>query len=93
MDLQHVRIYAVDSKGRRVHSAENQLKFRVEGDAEIVAVDNGNIVSHELHAVKERKLYRGSALVILRAGQSPSDIKLIAESDEFAPVEVVLQTK
>lgn len=93
MDLQHVRVIAVDSKGRRVHQAENQLKFRVEGDAEIVAVDNGNIVSHELHAVNERKLYRGSALVILRAGQNPSDVKLIVEGDGFKTVEIDLQTK
>lgn len=93
MDLQHVRVYAVDSKGRRVHSADNQLKFRVEGDAQIVAVDNGNIVSHELHAVNERQLYRGSALVILRAGQNPSEVKLIVEGDGFKTIELPLQTK
>lgn len=93
MDLQHVRVIAVDSKGRRVHQADSQLKFRVEGDAQIVAVDNGNIVSHELHAVNERQLYRGSALVILRAGQNPSDVKLIVEGEGFKPVEIDLQTK
>lgn len=93
MDLQHIRVNAVDNKGRRVHQAENQLRFRVEGDAQIVAVDNGNIVSHELHAVNERQLFRGSALVILRAGQNPSDVKLIVEGDGFKPVEIMLNTK
>ena len=93
MDLQHLRIYAVDSKGRRVHSANSQLRFRVEGDARIVAVDNGNIVSDELHAVSERKLFHGSALVILRAGQTPGDITLITECDDFKTVKTKLQTK
>lgn len=93
MDLQHLRVYAVDSKGRRVPDVNSHLRFRVEGDASIVAVDNGNIVSHELHAVPERDLYHGSALVILRAGQTPGDITLITECDDFKTVKTKLQTK
>ncbi len=93
MDLQHLRVYAVDSKGRRVHDVNSHLRFRVEGDATIVAVDNGNIVSHELHAVPERDLFHGSALVILRAGQTPGQITLITECDDFKTVKTKLQTK
>ena len=91
MDLQHLRIYAVDSKGRRVHDVDSQLRFRVEGDARIVGVDNGNIVSDELHAVSERKLFHGSALVILRAGQTPGEITLITECDDFKTVKTKLK--
>ena len=90
-DLQHLRIYAVDAKGRRVHSVDTQLKFKVEGDARIVGVDNGNIVSHELHAVNERKLFHGSALVILRAGQTPGEVTLITEGEGFKTVKTKLQ--
>lgn len=93
MDLQHLRVYAVDSKGRRVPDVNSHLRFRVEGDASIVAVDNGNIVSHELHAVPERDLFHGSALVILRAGQDPGQITLITECDDFKTVKTKLQTK
>lgn len=93
MDLQHLRVYAVDSKGRRVPDVNSHLRFRVEGDASIVAVDNGNIVSHELHAVPERDLFHGSALVILRAGQTPGEITLITECDDFKTVKTKLQTK
>ena len=92
-DLQHVRIYGVDSKGRKVYAADNQLKFSIEGDAKIVAVDNGNIVSHELHAVNERKLFHGSALVILRAGQTPGGIILTVEGEGLKTVNTKLQTK
>ena len=90
-DLQHLRVYAVDAKGRRVHSVDTQLKFKVEGDARIVGVDNGNIVSHELHAVNERKLFHGSALVILRAGQTPGEVTLITEGEGFKTVKTKLQ--
>lgn len=92
MDLQHLRIWAVDSKGRRVHDVETPLHFRVEGDARIVAVDNGNIVSDEMHVADERKLFRGSALVILRAGRTPGEITLITEGDGFKTVRTKLRT-
>lgn len=87
-DLMHVRVYAVDKKGRRVmdlkdKNAFSNLTFAVKGDADIVAVDNGNINSDELHVGKkqlnktaERALYQGSALVILRAGTQPSKVEL-----------------
>ena len=76
-----------------MHSEDAQLKFRVEGDARIVGVDNGNIVSHELHAVNERKLFHSSALVILRAGQTPGEITLITEGEGFKTIKTRLQTK
>lgn len=75
-DLQHVRITALDSKGRRVPSAQGKLAFAVEGDAKIVAVDNGNNLSDELHVANSRSLYNGSALVILRAGKSAGKVVL-----------------
>lgn len=87
-DLMHVRVFAVDKKGRRVmdlkdRNAFSNLTFAVKGDADIVAVDNGNINSDELHVGKkqlnksaERALYQGSALVILRAGTQPSKVEL-----------------
>lgn len=75
-DLMHVRVHAVDGKGRRVWSAQDELTFSVEGDARIVAVDNGNLYSHELHTGNVRRLYDGSALVILRAGHTAGKVVL-----------------
>ena len=92
LDLLHLRITAVDGKGRRVYGENSPLRFRVEGDARIVAVDNGNIVSDEMHVANERNLFRGTALVILRAGRTPGEITLIIEGDGFKPVRTQLRT-
>ncbi len=92
LDLLHLRITAVDGKGRRVYGENTPLRFRVEGDARIVAVDNGNIVSDEMHVANERNLFRGTALVILRAGRTPGEITLITEGDGFKPVRTQLRT-
>jgi beta-galactosidase len=91
-DLMHVRVYAVDGKGRRVWSAQDELIFSVEGDARIVAVDNGNIYSHELHVGNTRRLYDGSALVILRAGHTAGKVVLTVTDDTGKKAKVNLQT-
>ena len=92
-DLMHVRVYAVDRKGRRVFAAQNELTFTIEGDARIVAVDNGNLYSHELHTGNVRRLYDGSALVILRAGHTSGKVTLTATDAEGMQAKATLQLR
>lgn len=104
-DLMHVRVYAVDKKGRRVLNVKDakafdKLTFQVKGDANIVAVDNGNITSDELHIGKtqlektiQRHLFQGSALVILRAGKQNGKVELLVSSDKMKARKLVLNTK
>ena len=104
-DLMHVRVYAVDKKGRRVLNVKDakafdKLTFTVKGDANIVAVDNGNIASDELHIGKtqlvktiQRNLFQGSALVILRAGDKPGKIEFSVAGEKMKAKKLVLDTK
>ena len=104
-DLMHVRVYAVDKKGRRVlnlkdEKAFDELNFAVKGDANIVAVDNGNISSDELHIGKtqlnkiaHRALYQGAALVILRAGDKAGKVELSVSGKNLKAKKVVMNTK
>ena len=104
-DLMHVRIYAVDKKGRRVLNVKDakafdKLTFQVKGDANIVAVDNGNIASDELHIGKtqlektiQRNFFQGSALVILRAGDKPGKIELSVAGEKMKAKKLVLNMK
>lgn len=73
-DLMHIRIYSVDNKERRVWADQEELTFSIEGDARIIAVDNGNLYSDEPHTGNARRLHNGSALVILRSGHTPGKI-------------------
>ena len=91
-DLQHIRITAVDSKGRRAPFAQDELTFYVEGDARIVAVDNGNISSDESMIGNKRKLCNGSALVILRAGHKAGKVILTVKADNFKSKQIILNT-
>ena len=93
MDLQHIRLRAVDAKGRTVLTYQDELTFSVSGDAQIVAVTNGDINSHELNVTNHRSLWQGQAMVILRAGTTPSTITLTTKSKTLKPVTTKLQTK
>ena len=92
-DLMHVRLEAVDSKGRRVPMAQDELTFSVDGDASIVAVSSGNHNSDELNATDHRKLWNGSALVILRSGLTPGKVTLKTTSAAFKPLLTKLEMK
>ena len=93
MDLQHVRVTAVDSKGRKVLTCNDEITFEATGDAKIVAVTNGDITSDELNVTNHRQLWQGSAMVILRAGATPSKVTLKTSAATLKTVTTKLETK
>jgi beta-galactosidase len=92
-DLLHVRITALDKKGRLVRNAQQKITFNVSGDARIVGVINGDINSHEMLTGNSRSLYNGTCTVILRAGLSPSGIVLTATAPDLKPATVTIATQ
>lgn len=93
MDLQHVRVTAVDSKGRKVLTCNDEITFEATGDAKIVAVTNGDITSDELNVTNHRQLWQGSAMVILRAGATPSKVTLKTSAATLKTVTTKLETR
>ena len=92
IDLQHVRIVAVDKKGRQVQTTDGEVKFEVKGDAQIVGVINGNINSNEMTVGNKRQLYNGTCTVILRSGRTAGNVELKATATGLKPVTVKLVT-
>jgi beta-galactosidase len=92
LDLQHVRVHAVDKKGRRDYNCDKKLKFEVFGNASIVAVSSGDHRSDELNVTDTRSLYDGSALVILRSTNSSGPITLKVTADGLKPAILQLKT-
>ena len=91
-DLQHIRVCAVDKKGRRVQDAQNELTFAVDGPAEIVGVINGDMASEELTVGNKRRLYNGTATVILRSTQEAGDVTLLVTTNDLKKVKLKLET-
>ncbi|MCM1020771.1 MAG: DUF4982 domain-containing protein [Muribaculum sp.] len=81
IDLQHVRIEAVDNSGRQDKEATAKIKFAIEGPAEIVGVINGDIKSNELTVGDSRSLYNGTVTVILRSTPEAGIVTLTAQPE------------
>lgn len=92
MDLQYVRIEAVDSKSRRVPDSEIPLSFKVDGPAEIVGVINGDMTSHEMMTGNTRSLFDGRASVILRSTLTPGTVVLTVTPENGKPVTYKMST-
>ncbi len=104
MDLQHLRIYAVDKKGRRVNTAPGDVKIEINGKtpvvcdadakvATLVAMSNGNQMSDELNLVDHRMLFNGSVLAILRSGNEAGTITVTASAEGLKAAKAKLTTK
>lgn len=92
-DLQHIRIEALDSKGRRDVTARQLLTFNIDGPAEIVGVVNGDNSSNELYTGNTRSLYNGLATVILRSKPESGSVTLTVSAPGFKKQTVNLKTK
>ena len=94
IDLQHLRIYAVDSKGRRVYTAVGDVKVEVNSKAAtLVAMGSGNQMSDELHVTDHRMLFNGSVQAILRSGIDGGDVNITATCDGLKPAKIKLKVK
>lgn len=91
-DLMHVKVEAIDNRGLRDKSADSFLEFEVEGNAKIVGVINGDMNSNELSAATGRKLYNGTATVILRSSMEPGNVTLRVRSADFQEVSKSFKT-
>lgn len=85
MDLQYVRVYAVDRKGRVVHDAEGEVFFEVSGAAQLLAVDNGDHFTDRVFSEgNSTKWHRGFAMAILRSSQQPGNVKIRVSSKNLS---------
>jgi len=92
-DLQHVRITALDKKGRRAQTATDEVTFSVEGNAQIVAVVNSDINSDEMMVGNTRSLFNGTCTVILRSTSQPGPVILTASANGLTPVKLTMVTR
>lgn len=79
-DLSYVTVELRDASGTRHPKAEQVLSFKVDGPGTIAGVGNANPVSLESYQRPQRKAWQGRGLVIVKAGNTPGDIRLSVTS-------------
>lgn len=93
MDLQFIRFTVVDSKGEPVDNFKGNLAIHIDGEAKLLALDNGNHFTDRNLESATTSLYRGGALLILRSTRNSGTVKVKASILGIKGSELLLKTK
>ena len=89
-DLAHVVVEIVDSEGRVVPTADNEIVFALSGPGRILGLDNGQADSHESYVSDRRKAFAGHALALVQSSGGPGEMKLAASSPSLTGATVTI---
>jgi beta-galactosidase len=92
-DVVYVSVTLVDAQGVRVPDSRLQVDFAADGQADIVAVDNGNLLDHAPYQARQRTLYDGQAVAILRANAERGSVTVRASADGVAPATLTVPVR
>jgi beta-galactosidase len=92
-DLSFITVKILDKDGNVVPDAANLVNFKLNGEAFIAGVDNGDPVSHDSFKASYRKAFNGLALAIVQAKEKAGNITFTATANGLQPATVVLQAR
>lgn len=87
-DVALITFAIVDSSGTAVPTAGNVVRFTVAGGS-IVALDNGNLQSHEPYQSDRSAAFNGRGLAILRSAQ-PGTLRVSAAAEGLRPATITV---
>ncbi len=91
-DLTMVEVRVVDSKGRVVPYASNQIRFNVMGSGSLAGVGNGDPSCHEPDQAPTRSAYHGLCMGLVRANGTPGRITLTVSAQGLKPAKLALKS-
>ena len=95
IDLQYIRVYAVDARGREVPTKEGLVRFSCQGAARIHCMDDGDNFTDKIYTQgNEIQMKKGFCMAILRSyDMGVSSVLFTASMDGLRPVSLRLQTR
>ena len=92
-DAAVIRVAIKDEKGRVVPTANNIVKFSIEGPGKIIGTGNGNPTSYEPDKASQRMAFNGYCLVLIQTHKQAGEIRLKASSENLIGDEVVIKVE
>ncbi|MBN1415435.1 MAG: DUF4982 domain-containing protein [Bacteroidales bacterium] len=89
-DLCFVTVEVTDKDGNTVPYADNLVKFRLDGQAWIAGVDNGDPVSHDPFKADYRKAFHGKCMVVVQSKKTKGSVVVNAASEGLEPAAVTI---
>jgi beta-galactosidase len=84
-DVVYVEALVVDANGVVVPNASDLITFKATGPGRVVAVDNGDIASHEPFQATQRRAHQGRCFALLKADAARGRIGVTATAAGLAP--------
>ncbi len=92
-DVAVIWIAIKDAKGRVVPTANNLVKFSIEGPGKIIGTGNGNPSSHEADKASQRMAFNGFCQVLIQSDKQVGQIRLKVTSQSLESSEIFIVTK
>ena len=92
-DLSVISVAIKDDKGRVVPTANNMVKFSIDGPGRIIGTGNGNPTSHESDKASQRMAFNGYCLVLVQSEKQVGEIRLKAVSENLIGSEVIIKAE
>jgi beta-galactosidase len=92
-DVSVVEAQVVDSKGRAVPTADNEISFQVSGPGKIIGVGNGDPSSHEADKGTARRAFNGLCVTIVQTTKQAGQINVQATSPGLEAASVTLRAE
>jgi beta-galactosidase len=87
-DAMVVAVSLLDDHGRLVPNADRRVTFHLTGGGRILGVGNGNPADHDPDRAEDRNTFHGHCIVLIQAGDQPSEINLTAAAPGVTAAEV-----
>lgn len=92
-DLSFVTVEVLDKNGLPVPTADNLIRFTVDGKGFIAGTDNGNPNDTISLKKPERRLFNGKAVVILQSDRQAGNITLTAEGENMPKSKITINAR
>ena len=89
-DVSYLTACIVDANGILCPNADKLISFDVSDTGTLLAVDNGDVNSHEAYQASERHTYLGQCIAIIKAKSASGKITVTARSPELKDASVVI---
>ncbi|MGC2401543.1 MAG: glycoside hydrolase family 2 TIM barrel-domain containing protein [Acidobacteriaceae bacterium] len=90
-DVAHVTVQVVDSDGRMVPTADDEITFALRGPGRILGLDNGRPDSHESYQGPSRRAFHGLALAVIQSTGITGMTTLSASSGSLTLAEISIE--
>lgn len=89
-DVAHVRVEIRDAQGRIVPEADSEITFSLEGEGQLIGVDNGDPTSHASYKAAQRRAFHGLCLAVVQSTARSGEIRIVASSPKLQPATLLL---